>query len=565
MKRSIACAAATGAILVLVVAGAAGASGAGDLDPSFGTNGVVTTTIGDDGSESFAIAAQPDGKIVDFGQADYAAGETGFALTRYLDDGALDPGFGKSGVVETAFGSSDDEAFAGLVQPDGKIVAAGKATDAGGSTSQFAVARYLADGQLDPSFGAGGKVELSLGDRPRLEQAMALALTPDHKIVVVGLLTDPSPDDNRVGLVRLNANGTLDTSFGNDGVVVSTFPAPPIVAWASDVKLQPDGKIVVAVGQDGTQSLMVARYTPAGVLDPNFGTDGIATQSFPSSDLTTFTKEVVLMGNGDILVGAEQEGNDAGTFVLAQFKENGTLDTDALSGGVATVARAAAPDERTSLASVLVEADGKIVLAGWTGASGAQTFEVVRLTPNGAYDPSFGCGGISDQPVAANQSWRLYGAALDRSDRLVVGGTVIIGGVTGDFAVSRYLLSGTSSCTRAPAGASRPAAHLQGRTITGTARSDRLTGTPGSDVLNGLAGNDVLRGLAGSDMLRGGAGNDVIYGGTGSDSILGGPGADVIYARDAQRDHIDCGAGRDTVYADRHDIVARDCEHVRRN
>ena len=110
-------------------------------------------------------------------------------------------------------------------------------------------------------------------------------------------------------------------------------------------------------------------------------------------------------------------------------------------------------------------------------------------------------------------------------------------------------------------------------TLRGTSRNDTLSGLGGNDLLNGLAGNDLLKGGAGNDKLNGGAGNDTLYGGSGndvitggpgSDRVFGGPGNDTIYARDRVKDAIDCGGGRDTVFADKKDGVARNCEVVRR-
>jgi len=106
---------------------------------------------------------------------------------------------------------------------------------------------------------------------------------------------------------------------------------------------------------------------------------------------------------------------------------------------------------------------------------------------------------------------------------------------------------------------------LGGKTLTGTAHADRLVGTSFADVLNGLGGNDTLLGGGGNDILRGGAGNDVLDGGLGRDRLEGDAGNDTIRARDGQRDVIDCGSGRDTVVADRIDVVSRNCERVRRS
>src|SRR5206468_652342 len=148
----------------------------GSLDATFGAGGKVTTSIGSDEDDAYALALQPDGKLV-------AAGETlngvryDFALVRYNANGSLDATFGAGGKVTTPVGSADDYADALLVQPDGKLVAAGNVE---GSDRDFAVVRYNADGSLDGSFGTGGKVITPLGSSD--DVAFSLVLQPDGKL-----------------------------------------------------------------------------------------------------------------------------------------------------------------------------------------------------------------------------------------------------------------------------------------------------------------------------------------------------------------------------------------------
>src|SRR5439155_421071 len=153
----------------------------GDLDPSFGAGGQVSTPIlsGYDGAS--AVVVQPDGKLVAAGHADNANNAT-FALVRYNAAGSLDTSFGTGGKVTTAIGSTDDEVLALVLQPDGKLVAAGFTASAGNTA--FALVRYNADGSLDTSFGTGGKVTTSIGSVD--DKAIALVLQPDGKLVAAG-------------------------------------------------------------------------------------------------------------------------------------------------------------------------------------------------------------------------------------------------------------------------------------------------------------------------------------------------------------------------------------------
>src|SRR4029450_2106701 len=164
----------------------------GSLDTSFGTGGIVTTIFPGDGSYAFALALQPDGKIiaagtdfVDFNPGDMS--DTDFALARYNPDGSLDTTFGNGGTVTTDFFGTEDDVFSVLIQPDGKIVAVGSANDPA-NFYDFAAVRYLSNGTLDTTFGAGGKVSTDFGDRG-FDRAHSAALQADGKIVAAGFAT----------------------------------------------------------------------------------------------------------------------------------------------------------------------------------------------------------------------------------------------------------------------------------------------------------------------------------------------------------------------------------------
>ena len=213
----------------------------GDLDTTFDGDGKVTTnfTAGDDVARGVAI--QSDGKIVTAG----SAGNTpDFALARYNTDGSLDITFDGDGKVTTDifFG---DSAHGVAIQSDGKIVAVGDSVD-------FALARYNADGSLDTTFDGDGKVTTSFTAGEA--RARGVAIQADGKIVAVGEVgVNPNLD---FALARYNADGSLDTTFGVNGLVTTEFNGTD---RARGVAIQSDGKIV-AVGQDGTSDFALARY-----------------------------------------------------------------------------------------------------------------------------------------------------------------------------------------------------------------------------------------------------------------------------------------------------------------
>jgi uncharacterized delta-60 repeat protein len=214
----------------------------GTRDPSFGSGGSVTTPTGGDAR---ALALQPDGKIIVAGGS-HEGSQSLFALVRHEKNGSLDPSFGAGGIVKTALQSLDG-ATALLLQRGGKIVILGGSQRQGGSG--FALARYTPNGSLDPSFGSGGKVRTSFGSGSAVPTAAALQR--NGKIVVVGWMTRYPKWD--FALARYGANGSLDPSFGTGGKVTTSFrrlsrtPRNRLredTAWA--VAIQRDGRIVVA-------------------------------------------------------------------------------------------------------------------------------------------------------------------------------------------------------------------------------------------------------------------------------------------------------------------------------
>jgi uncharacterized delta-60 repeat protein len=216
--------------LVLVVVLAAwqvpppGLSGprAGTLDPTFGTDGKVTTDFAGTSDVANALVVQTDGKLVAAGRAETTPTSHDFGLARYRPGGALDGTFGTGGRVSTDVRGEQgpDEAHALVVQPDGKLVAAGAAFNSGGTDGQFALVRYNADGTLDTTFGTGGKVTTDFRDH---DVATALAVQPDGKLVAAGYTTTVFQTPWDFALARYNPDGRLDPTFGVSGRVTTDF------------------------------------------------------------------------------------------------------------------------------------------------------------------------------------------------------------------------------------------------------------------------------------------------------------------------------------------------------
>ncbi len=214
-RRTTASALALAGLLVLTAGSAQATPGA--LDTSFGTGGKVTTAIGSSDDDANGVVLQPDGKIVAAGSS-YGTNDD-FALARYNADGSLDAGFGTGGKVTTAIGSSTDEAFALALQADGKIVAAGYSYN--GANADFALARYNPDGLLDPGFGAGGKVTTAIGSSG--DVANAVALQPDGKIVAAGSISNGTNSD--FALARYLGSTLTVAKAGSGAGTVTSSPA----------------------------------------------------------------------------------------------------------------------------------------------------------------------------------------------------------------------------------------------------------------------------------------------------------------------------------------------------
>jgi len=258
----------------------------GSLDPTFGVGGKVTTDFG--GRDlAFTLVLQPDGKLVAAGGSPFR-GFSSFSLTRYLPDGSLDRTFGTEGKVITEFGGEEVSAIALVLQPDGKLVAAGQGAFAV-TSFDFILARYLPDGSLDPTFGVGGKVTTDFGGT--VADAEALILQPDGKLVAAGIEGSNVTGTFDFALARYLPNGSLDPTFGVGGKVTTDFGTGE---RAGALILQPDGKLVAAgfsefQAPNNTRDFALARYESLLVLEVAID---IKPDEFPNS-INPRSREVI--------------------------------------------------------------------------------------------------------------------------------------------------------------------------------------------------------------------------------------------------------------------------------
>jgi uncharacterized delta-60 repeat protein len=391
------------------------------LDPSFGDNGAVSTDFAGFIDEGLALLVQ-NGKPVVAGSAGRLVdglGVTDFGLARYTTDGRPDPSFGVGGTVTTDFLGSSDDAYAVIEQPDGALVAAGRTITPDLGDADFALARYRRDGSLDTGFGSGGKVHTDFGGT--FDVVKAMVRQRDGKIVVAGN-TQNYPVSDDFALARYNPNGTLDTSFGAGGKVVTKFSGN---SAATALVLQNDGKLVAA-GETSTDSFdfALARYNTNGTLDTSFDHDGMVVTDFGGADRAA----ALLIDNAGKIVAAGGSGTPLSSAVaLARYRGDGSLDrTFGVDGMVTT--------EMDSATATAVVAQGAKLLVGAIGGA----FTLARYHRDGTLDRSFGTNGVL-ATYFGSSSTQLAALALDGRGRAVAAGTTATDPYYwGDYFVARY-------------------------------------------------------------------------------------------------------------------------------
>jgi uncharacterized delta-60 repeat protein len=304
-------------------------------------------------------------------------------------DGNLDTSFDDTGIVNE--GSPFISHYSVVVQPDGKILAAGQSF-ASNFTIDYSVVRYNSNGSIDTSFATNGKLFADVDNRSDL--LPTLVLQPDGKFVIVGISKN-AQDRNMIALLRFNANGTPDSSFGTNGRAFSAFTTSGTRGdTPSDAVLQPDGKIVVSGSWNGT-AFCIARWNADGSLDTNFGTGGnLCTITSPAG--TGATHSIALQNDGKIVVsgGFTTSFTDPFDFIVFRFNQNGSLDTSFDGDGYARTDLNGGNDNALS---VIAKPDGKILAIGSARAVNAPDtgFGLVQYNSDGSLDANFGTAGKS--------------------------------------------------------------------------------------------------------------------------------------------------------------------------
>lgn len=414
----------------------------GDLDPTFGVGGKVMTDFNHSTDWANAVAIQPDGKFVVVGttykQNDFS--DEDFAVARYNTDGTLDSSFGSGGKVHTDFPGLAAVPSSVLLQPDAKILVVGGAYPLFTFLGNIEMVRYNSNGNLDRSFGDNGIVTTVLDAG---SYANAVVQQSDGKIIVAGTLfvdvVIGDQSDTDFVLVRYNRNGSLDTTFGNGGVVSTDFFGKEDDAFS--VLLQPDGKIVAVGSANDPASyydFAAVRYLNNGTIDETFGNSGTVTTDFGDQNFDR-ARSAVLLPNGKIIAAgfAISQGGGVQNFAVARYTKDGVLDNGFSNDGKQQITF---DNCCQSANQVLLQPDGKIITVGYANTEDSDSdFLLARLNPNGSLDSTFGVAGkvrtsFGDLNGGAN------GAALQQDGKIVaVGFQATFSNQWSEFALARYL------------------------------------------------------------------------------------------------------------------------------
>ena len=362
----------------------------GSTETTFGKNGsVIIVSSGGPLDEMEALAVQTDGKILVAGFTSLPTSvNDNFVVLRFNNDGSPDTAFGSSGAAVTDFNGLFDRASAVLVEPDGKIIVAGNATSGTMSRGDldFAVARYLPNGTLDPAFGTSGKATLNVAGKS--DFGTTAVLQADGKILVAGRVFSDAGTEADIGVARFNADGTTDTTFGTHGIVRVDFSSGGVVSltfsggsWdeASRLAVQTDGKIMIG---GFTQVAGVFRYALVrllgdGSLDTTFGTNGLVSTPFTTQN--DFARSIALQADGKVVL-AGQLGNSStnADIGLARYTNSGALDSTFGTDGLVQVDFFGGLD---GASDVLIQPDGRIVAAGSATNGTGVGLGLVRVLP----------------------------------------------------------------------------------------------------------------------------------------------------------------------------------------
>jgi uncharacterized delta-60 repeat protein len=576
-------------LLCLLLLGALPAplSAAVTRDPSFDGDGrLQVSPSGLAGYEIFSrdtvsdIAVDQKGRVVVVGSTDGIAGvdHSEAVVARFAPNGSLDGSFSGDGVLHFGWEPEHSNASAAAIDHQGRIVV-------GGGTANYpdlarsAVARFLPNGDPDPTFSGDGLALAKVGDG-----AAGIAVDARDRILMT---SRTYLDGERFGTTRFTQSGAIDESFGGDGLVLTDFPGADS-ASSTAIAVDPSGRAIVVGRVEFTKgsSLAIARYTESGGLDPSFDGDGRALLDFGTLP-REYARDVVLDQDGRVavvgeaLLGGFGETRADYLTLVGRLLPDGTPDPS-FSGDGRTITPGSGWVEPEG---AVIDSAGRIVVAGSIGSDQTPSGSIWSYAVQEAFLMRYGTDGTLEEgiapegvvresflaPLVANAS-----VAVDQQGRYLLAGSLsaeTLGGPLGFVGVARFLVDYPPVTDPRPQPPpSAPRCLGQEASIVGTEARDVLRGTKGRDVIVGLGGDDLLRGLAGKDRICAGPGADTLKAGAGDDVVRGEAGRDHLFGEGGEDrltggagvDQSICGPGRDVSVADPRDRI-EGCERLVRS
>lgn len=351
-----------------------------------------------------------------------------FCGTAFSQAGSLDPTFGADGTVSVAISSVDNEGDAVAIQSDGKIIVAG--TSGPGNNLQMTVIRYNADGTMDSSFGENGFTVINPGNGQSFIKGASVQ--NDGKIVLAGYTWSSSFSGDFI-VVRLNEDGSFDNSFGENGLVVVDSGMSEV---SSSMEIQADGKILVAGDQN--DKFAVARFNTDGSMDTDFGNEGWAVVQV--GGVWSWARDITIQQDGKILLGGYSLDN-GNRMAAVRLNTDGTPDGDFGNGGIVNFNVGQGNDFADGIA---VQEDGKILLGGHKWVSNQplrHDFVVVRLNTDGSFDSSYGTGGVASANIVNGGNYTASMTVQEDGKAIIAGNTEDEG--DWDVAMVRFNTDGT--------------------------------------------------------------------------------------------------------------------------
>lgn len=402
---------------------------------SFSQSGNLDTTFDGDGKKYFGFAIpndygefiiiQPDSKIIVGGSSSLNGGEASFSMARLNPSGTFDGSFGTSGKVTTSYGNQGFEAYNAALQSDGKIVVVGnQITNSSLGYSQVALVRYNPNGSLDTSFDTDGIVTMQL-DSSNEDFGIEVKIQSDGKIVI-GVQSRINFDRDFV-LIRYNSDGTLDSTFGTNGISRTLLNTTNEAIY--DIALQSDGKIVAAGVISGTSNddVAVFRYNSDGSLDTTFATNGKFIYDFASNH--NYASSVVITSDNKLVIGGWYNNSASSSGFspfLMRLTDAGIFDTSFNTTGILIQTS----DELIN--DVMLQSDNKIIAISSLNSK----FGVSKFNTNGSFDTTFGTNGKVETLIYINSCYAKSGA-LQPDGKIVTVGTTY-GNPFSKYGVARY-------------------------------------------------------------------------------------------------------------------------------